>query len=71
MYSSVETILTWFAAHPAAYLDCGIIVRYSPYANFVDFISSISNGVRLGATQGGGAGRIVDGTLFDPTLPNN
>jgi hypothetical protein len=71
MYSSVETILTWFAAHPAAYNECGVIVRYSPYANFVDFISSIQNGVRLGATQGGGAGRIVDGTLFDPTLPNN
>jgi hypothetical protein len=71
MYTSVATILDWLAAHPTAYNDCQIIIHYSPYGNYPDFISSISNGVRLGVTQGGGYGRIVDATLFDPTLPDN
>lgn len=71
MYSSVSTILDWFAAHPTAYNDCQIIIRYSPYGNYADFITSLSGGVRLGVTQGGGFGRIVDGTLFDPSLPGH
>ncbi len=71
MYTSVATVLDWLAAHPQAYTACNIIVRYSPYENYVDFITSLSNGVRLGVTQGGGYGRIVDATLFDPTLPGN
>ncbi len=71
MYTSVELILDWFAAHPTAYNDCQIIIRYSPYENYADYITSLLNGVRLGVTQGGGYGRIVDGTLFDPTLPGH
>ena len=71
MYTSVEQILNWFAAHPAAYDACQMIIHYSPYGNYADYISSIQNGVRLGVTQGGGFGRIVDGTLFDPALPDN
>jgi hypothetical protein len=71
MYTSVSTLLDWLAAHPNAYTACGIIIRYSPYGNYADYISSIQNGVRLSVTQGGGFGRIVDGTLFDPTLPQN
>jgi hypothetical protein len=39
-----------------------------PYGNFADFATSTSNGVRLGITQGGGYGRVVDVTLFDPTI---
>jgi hypothetical protein len=71
MYTSVELILDWFAAHPTAYNDCQVIIRYSPYENYADYITSLLNGVRLGVTQGGGYGRIVDGTLFDPTLPGH
>ena len=71
MYSSVSSILSWFAAHPNAYNACQIITRYSPYGNYADYITSLLNGVRLSVTQGGGYGRIVDGTLFDPNLPQN
>ncbi|HEY3818325.1 MAG TPA: hypothetical protein VGL81_14195 [Polyangiaceae bacterium] len=71
MYTSVETILQWIAAHPTAYATCQLIMEYSPYENYLDYVNSLSNGVRLSSTQGGGFGRIVDGTLFDPSLPNN
>jgi hypothetical protein len=71
MYTSVSTILEWIAAHPTAYTDCSLIMEYSPYENYLDYVNSQSNGVRLSSTQGGGFGRIVDATLFDPTLPDN
>jgi hypothetical protein len=71
MYTSVETILDWIAQHPNTYDDCQIIIHYSPYENYADYINSLQNGVRLGVTQGGGYGRIVDGTLYDPTLPGH
>jgi hypothetical protein len=66
MYTPVATILEWLAAHPGTYQSCGIIIRYSPYGNYADFITSLTNGVRLGITQGGGFGRVVDVTLFTP-----
>ncbi len=66
MYTPVAVILDWFAAHPGAYQACGIIIRYSPYGNYADYITSLTNGVRLGITQGGGFGRVVDVTLFTP-----
>ena len=71
MYTSVSTILQWIAAHPTSYTDCNLILEYSPYENYLDYVNSQSNGVRLSSTQGGGFGRIVDGTLFDPNLPNH
>ncbi len=66
MYTSVSTILDWFTSHPGAYQACAIIVRYSPYGNYADYITSGVGGVRVGITQGGGYGRVVDGTLYDP-----
>ena len=66
MYSSVKSILDWFAAHPGTYQACGMIIRYSPYGNYADYITSTTNGVRLNITQGGGFGRVVDVTLFVP-----
>ena len=66
MYSSVSIILDWFATHPGSYGACQMVIRYSPYGNYADYITSLANGVRLGVTQGGGFGRIVDGTLFTP-----
>jgi len=71
MYTSVSTILEWIAAHPTAYNTCQLIMEYSPYENYLDYVNSLENGIRLASTQGGGYGRIVDGTLFDPSLPNN
>ena len=66
MYSSVSTILDWFATHPGTYGACQMVVRYSPYGNYADYITSLANGVRLGITQGGGFGRVVDVDLFTP-----
>ena len=66
MYSSVSTILDWFATHPGTYAGCQVVIRYSPYGNYADYITSLSSGVRLGITQGGGYGRVVDVTLFVP-----
>ena len=54
------------AAHPKAYDNCQMIIRYSPFGNYADYITSLSGGVRLGITQGGGFGRVVDVTLFVP-----
>lgn len=66
MYTPVAGILDWFASHPGSYDGCGMIVRYSPFGNYADYITSLTNGVRLGITQGGGFGRVVDVTLFVP-----
>jgi len=66
MYTPVASILNWLQAHPGVSNDCGIVIRYSPYNNFPDYISSLTNGIRLGITQGGGFGRVVDVTLFVP-----
>lgn len=66
MYTPAANVLDWINAHPNAVNDCGIIIRYSPYNNFPDYITSLTNGVRLGITQGGGFGRVVDVTLFAP-----
>jgi hypothetical protein len=66
MYSPAADILDWIDKHPATVDSCGMVVRYSPYNNFPDYITSLTNGVRLGITQGGGFGRVVDVTLFSP-----
>jgi hypothetical protein len=66
MYTTVATILDWLGSHPGSYDACGIIIRYSPYGNYADYITSLTNGVRLNITQGGGFGRVVDVTLFVP-----
>lgn len=77
MYTSAATVLTWMAAHPgnpenlvsgnpSAQTACNIIVRYSPYDNYPDIITSLTNGVSMNTNQGQGFGRIVDATLFNP-----
>jgi hypothetical protein len=66
MYTSAQEILAWIAGHPGAQDNCSIIVRYSPYNNYPDYITSLSNGVRLGIDQGEGFGRVTDLTLFTP-----
>ena len=66
MYTPVANILSWLEGHPGTYAACGIVIRYSPFGNYADYITSLTNGVRLSVTQGGGFGRIVDVTLFVP-----
>ncbi len=68
MYTSVSDVLAWFSEHPGAYGACGMITRYSPYGNYADYITTSNNGVRLGITQGGGYGRVVDGTEWATDL---
>jgi hypothetical protein len=65
MYSTTDRMLDWLNAHPSAYADCGIIIRYSPFGNYPDAVTSLTNGVRVGITQGGGKGRVVDATLWN------
>lgn len=64
MYASVQTIIEWIDNHPGVYEACGLLIRYSPYNNFPDYITSTINGVRVGVTQGGGFGRVNDATLW-------
>ena len=66
MYGSVQSLLDWIDAHPGVYDACGLLVRYSPYNNFPDYIISRVNGVIVGVTPGGGYGRVNDATLFVP-----
>ena len=54
------------AAHPSAQDNCGLIIRYSPYNNYPDYVQSTVNGVRLGIEQGAGYGRVSDATVFTP-----
>jgi hypothetical protein len=66
MYTSVDDITAWLQAHPTAQDNCSIIIRYSPYNNYPDYITSLTNGVRLGIDQGAGKGRVTDVTVFTP-----
>ena len=66
MYTPVATLLDWLASHPGAQKSCQMVVRYSPFNNYPDYVSSLAYGVRLGVDQGSGFGRIVDATLFVP-----
>jgi hypothetical protein len=66
MYDSAEFIVEWLKNHPGAQDACKIIVRYSPYNNYPDIVTSLVNGVKVGVNQGGGYGRVVDATLYLP-----
>ncbi len=66
MYTPVSSLLNWINTHQGAAAQCGLIVRYSPYNNYPDFITATGTGVRLEVTQGGGLGRIVGAILFAP-----
>jgi hypothetical protein len=66
MYTPVQEIIDWLQKHPTARDQCQIIVRYSPYNNYPDYITSLANGVRVGVDVGGGFGRVTDVTLFTP-----
>jgi hypothetical protein len=67
-YTSALVIVDWLSAHPGAQAACDIIIRYSPYNNYIDFITSRANGVKMAINAGQGLGRVVDVTLFDPSF---
>jgi hypothetical protein len=66
MYTPVQDIMSWIGNHPDAQSNCSLIVRYSPFDNYPDYISSVSNGVTVDIDPGQGFGRVVDITLFVP-----
>jgi hypothetical protein len=70
MYSSSLDIVSWLARHPGAQTACNIFIRYSPYNNYPDYITSVANGVLLSVNRGAGDGpsRIGDATLFNAGL---
>jgi hypothetical protein len=76
MYEPATTILDWISNHPGVPLNgvpsasdnCNIVVRYSAFNNYPDFITSLSNGVKININPGQGLGRVVDATLFDPIV---
>jgi hypothetical protein len=70
MYSSALDIVTWLEQHPGAQTACNIFIRYSPYDNYPDYITSVTNGLLLSVNRGAGDGpsRIGDATIFNPTL---
>lgn len=78
MYTSTYTVLQWIANHPgdaagqipSAQAACNLVVRWSPYDNYPDYISSLQNGVVVNSNQGQGYGRIVDAELFDVNYEN-
>ena len=68
MYSSAATITQWFAGHPGTDTSCGMIYQYSLFGNYLDEITSTVNGIRLEINPGGGQGRVVGVTLYDPSI---
>jgi len=80
-YDSALAIVDWLAAHPggwdvsqgttwpSAQDSCSIIIRYSPNNNYIDYITSKAWGVKLAVNQGAGLGRVIDATLYDPSIP--
>ncbi len=68
MYSSVLDIIAWLESHPGSQTACNMYIRYSPYDNYPDVITSIANGVMVNVNPGaaGGPGRVGDVTIFSP-----
>jgi hypothetical protein len=79
-YDSANVIVDWLAAHqggwdpsiggfqPSAQSACNIIIRYSPYNNYIDFITSKAYGVKLDIALGAGLGRVVNVVLYDSSI---
>ena len=74
MYDNADEIFNFLAKYPdlagnnqGAASDCESI-KYSIYGNYPDYISSLTNGVRLGFTPGFGGSVVTDVTLFDPNV---
>jgi hypothetical protein len=68
MYDSAASVLKWITDHPTSEVNCQLIIRYTIYNNYVDFITSLSTGVQLSFSTGTALGRVDAVVAFDPTL---
>jgi hypothetical protein len=68
MYTTTDYLLDWLIEHPKANDECEMVIRYSPFGNYPDFISSLKYGVMVGINQGGGKGRVIDAQFWIPGL---
>ena len=70
MYTSTLDIVAWLEQHPGSQAACNIYIRYSPYGNYPDYITSVANGILMSIEPGAGGGpsRIGDATIFNPAL---
>jgi hypothetical protein len=68
MYDTAGQVLLWLTQHPGLQDSCNVIVQYSEYNNYLNFVNSLSAGVSLGISQGAGYGRIVDIVVYDPLI---
>jgi hypothetical protein len=68
MYDSAQSALDWFTAHPGTIQACDIVIRYSPFNNYIDEIFSRTFGVSLNISKSFGAGRVADAMVWDPAL---
>ncbi len=68
MYEPATTILNWIAAHPSARKDCLLVVQYSIYGNYADYIESNQYGVRVGLNASYGSSVVTDLTVFDTNI---
>ncbi len=68
MYDSAQSVLDWLTKHPGSSNACDIIVRYSPFNNYIDKIFARTYGVTLDISKSFGAGRVDDAELWDPAL---
>jgi hypothetical protein len=68
MYTPSQDILDWFSSHPHGMADCDVVYKYSSFGNYPDFITSRTNGIRLGINPGFGGARVTDVVVFDPNV---
>jgi hypothetical protein len=68
MYDTGGQVLEWLAGHPGLQDTCNVVVQYSEYDNYLDYIASLSAGVAVSISQGAGYGRITDVWVFDPSI---
>lgn len=68
MYDPVGGIIDWLQAHPGTYQSCGIIIQYSPFNNYPDFVVALPVGVSLEVNSGSGFGRVSNVQTWVPGL---
>jgi hypothetical protein len=68
MYDTGGEVLQWLTQHPGLQNSCGIIVQYSEYNNYLNYIASLTGGITVGISQGSGYGRITSVIAFDPLI---
>jgi hypothetical protein len=68
MYDTGGQVLEWLTQHPGLQDSCNVIVQYSEYNNYLNYIASLTAGVAVGIAQGAGYGRVDAVWVFDPSI---